>query len=223
MSTTETTGIQAGDQDAREKAQEVAGTAAKQAGQVAGTVREEAAQVAGEARDQIRGLFSEATTQVEEQSRNQQHRLAGTARTFSDDLSGMAESRSGLASDLAREVADRTRSLAAQLEDREPRDLLEDVRGFARNRPGTFLLGAMAAGLLAGRLTKAARGSSDQSTDTPGGMPPTTSWADPQVAPTPTVGPVTPVEQAPLGAETTAPSYAVPSQGIPPVDPGSRP
>jgi hypothetical protein len=49
------------------------------------------------------------------------------------------------------------------LQNREPAELLDDVRSFARRKPGLFLLGAAAAGVLAGRLTsgvKAAHSSS---------------------------------------------------------------
>ena len=162
MTTTQTSGNPTDGAGARERAQNVAETAADEGRHVAGTAREEAGQVAGEARDQARELFSQVGTQVEEQSRDQQQRLAGTVRTFSDDLTDMASDRGGLASDLAREAADRARSLASQLENREPRDLLEEVRGFARRRPGTFLLGALAAGLVAGRFTRAAQAASQQ-------------------------------------------------------------
>lgn len=162
MSTTHMTGNQSGEPAAREKAQEVADTAADQGRHVAGTARDEAAQVAGEAREQVRALLSEATSQVDEQSRTQQQRLAGTMRSLGDDLSEMAADRKGLASDLALQVSERARSLASQLEDREPRELLDSVRDFARRRPGTFLIGALAAGVLAGRLTRATQAAAKQ-------------------------------------------------------------
>lgn len=162
MTTTQTSGNPTDEPGAREKAQHVAGTAADEGRRVAGTARQETSHVAGEARDQARELLSQARTQVEEQSREQQQHLAGTVRTFSDDLSDMASDRNGLASDLARETANRARSLASQLENREPRDLLEDVREFARRRPGTFLLGALTAGLVVGRFTRAAQAANQE-------------------------------------------------------------
>lgn len=158
---------------AQEKAQQVAGTAADQGKHVASTARDEAQNVAGEARTQVRNLMSDATSQLDEQSRAQKERLAGTVRTFSDDLEQMASGQSGLASDVARQVADRARSLSSQLEDREPRELLDGVRSFARQRPGAFLLGALAAGVVAGRLTRAAQAvqsDSDSGPDAATGM-----------------------------------------------------
>jgi hypothetical protein len=55
------------------------------------------------------------------------------------------------------------------LQNREPAELLEEVRSFARRKPGLFLLGAAAAGVLAGRLTsgvKAAHSDNGSSNDT---------------------------------------------------------
>lgn len=87
----------------------------------------------------------------------QQERLAGGLRSLSSQLSEMADSSSdqGVASDLARQASERARAVAQWLEAREPGSLVEEVKSFARQRPGVFLGIAAGAGLLAGRLTKA--------------------------------------------------------------------
>ncbi|MFC4785663.1 hypothetical protein ACT8ZV_14375 [Nocardioides sp. MAHUQ-72] len=193
-----------------EHAKATAGTAADEGKHVAGVARDEAQRVASEARSQVTQLMSEATTQVEEQSRTQRDRLVDTLRTFSEDLDQMASQRDGgLAVDLAREGAAHARSLSSQLDGREPRDLLDDVRGFARRKPGTFLLGALVAGVVAGRLTRGAKdaASSSPSVATTGtpvpaprpaqdlGVPidppfptPVTTPGDPNLSPSPTSG-----------------------------------
>ncbi len=148
---------------AQEKAQQVAGTAADEGRHVASTARDEAQNVAAEARSQSKNLMSEATSQLDEQSRTQKQRLAGTMRTFSDDLEQMSTGQSGLASDVARQVADRTRSLSSHLDEREPNELMDEFRDFARRRSGTFLLGALVAGVVAGRLTRGARAAQSDS------------------------------------------------------------
>jgi hypothetical protein len=78
----------------------------------------------------------------------------------------------------------RVEELADWLKNREPADLLGEVRSFARRKPGTFLLGALAAGVVAGRL---ARGAKDaQSSPTPSGSVASTttgSLTDPLGAP----------------------------------------
>jgi hypothetical protein len=142
---------------AKEQAKQAAGTAADEGRHVAGVASEQAQRVATEAKSQVRGLVDQATSQVEEQSRTQLDRLAQTLRSYGDDLEKMAVQSDGPASGLAHEAADRVRGLSSHLEGRAPRDLLDDVRGFARRRPGTFLLGALAAGVVAGRLTRGAK------------------------------------------------------------------
>jgi len=132
---------------------------------VTGVAKEEAGNVAAEAKDQVSALVDEAKTQVSEQSGQQRDRLVQTLTTFSNDLDQMVErsERSGMAADLAREAARRARDLSQRLDGREPQQLLDDVRSFARRRPGTFLLGALAAGVVAGRLTRGARDSRSSS------------------------------------------------------------
>jgi hypothetical protein len=148
------------DTSAAERAQSTASTAADEGKHVAGAAKEQAAAVASEAADQARSVVSDAVSQVSdtvrEQTSTQRDRLVGTITTFGDDLSSMAEQgKPGLATDVARQVAERAHSLTTQLE-REPQELLEDVRRFARQRPGMFLLGALAAGVVAGRLLRGA-------------------------------------------------------------------
>ncbi|KNH11600.1 hypothetical protein ACU18_18885, partial [Arthrobacter sp. ZBG10] len=65
-----------------------------------------------------------------------------------------APGEQGMATDLIREAAERTSSIAGWLENRDPGSLLSEVQTFARNKPGTFLLLAAGAGILAGRLTR---------------------------------------------------------------------
>lgn len=155
---------------AKEQAQEAAGTAKDETQRVAGVAKDEAQRVTDEARNQVRGLLDDATSQVDEQSKAQKARLAKTVRTFGDDLGSMtkdSDSQSGLAGELVQQVADQARSLAGHLDDREPRELLDDVRGYARRNPGTFLLGALAAGVVVGRLTRGAKAAQDHNPSTP--------------------------------------------------------
>jgi hypothetical protein len=64
--------------------------------------------------------------------------------------------QSGPASEIARQTADRADRYADWLDKREPGDLVEEARSFARRRPGAFLLGATLAGVVVGRLTRGA-------------------------------------------------------------------
>jgi hypothetical protein len=155
---------------AKEQAKQTAGTAKDETQRVAGVAKDEAQRVTDEAKTQVRGLLDDATSQVDEQSKAQKARLAETVRTFGDDLDSMTahtHDSAGIAGTVVQQVADQARSLAGHLEDREPRELLEDVRGYARRNPGTFLLGALAAGVVVGRLTRGVKAAQDHSPTTP--------------------------------------------------------
>ena len=142
---------------------ETTSSATDEGKKVAGVAAEEAQNVAGEAKDQVRHLVDETRGQVQEQATTQRDRLVDTLRTFGDDLDAMASQggTSGLAAQVARQAADRARSFGSSLDGREPGELLDDLRGLARRRPGMFLLGALAAGVVAGRLARGAASSPD--------------------------------------------------------------
>ncbi|MEI4272253.1 hypothetical protein TEK04_11010 [Klenkia sp. LSe6-5] len=169
---------------AKGQAAEVGHTAAGAGQQVAGTAADQAKQVAGEARRQANDLLEQGRGQATEQARAGQQKAAESLGALADELRSLTngEGGSGPATDLLRQATDRVEGLAGHLRDREPGDLLEDARRFARRRPGAFLLGAAVAGVLAGRLTSgvvaahkegiapSSSGSSDGAA-TPGGQP----------------------------------------------------
>jgi hypothetical protein len=140
-------------------------SAADEGRRVAGVAQDEAGNVAAEAKDQVTNLLDQARSQVSEQGGVQRDRLVQTLTTLGDDLDHMAtqSDRSGMATDLARQAAGRVRDLGNRLDGREPSEILDDVRAFARRRPGAFLLGALAAGVVAGRITRGAKDSQSSS------------------------------------------------------------
>lgn len=162
--------------DAKENAAQVAGTAkegvaqvgdtAKQnASQVAGTAKAEARQVVDEAGRHAASLLSQAREEATSQFASQQSRLTETLRTMGSDLSSMAEGNEpapGVARDLAQQASAQLHSSSRWLDERGPAELLEEVKRFARRKPGTFLAAAALTGLVAGRLTRSLR---DESSD----------------------------------------------------------
>jgi hypothetical protein len=127
------------------------------AGQHAADVaREQAAEVAAEAGRQGKDLLRDAQGQLAQQTASAQQRLAARLRALGDELSSMAgrDDQAGAAGSVAREAASRARLAGQWLDAREPAQVLDDVRAFARRRPGAFLAAALAAGLAAGRLTR---------------------------------------------------------------------
>jgi hypothetical protein len=189
-------------QDTKEQLHQTAGTAADEGKHVAAVVGEEAQNVAGQAQDQVRELLDDAIGQLSEQSRTQLGRLVDTLRSVGSDLDAMASSADqGLAAQLTQQVAQRSRSLSAQLEGREPSDVLDDVRRFARRRPAMFLVGALSAGVVVGRLARGAKQAHNQDSSGANGAP--------MLGGQSTGGP------APIGS-TSAPSYGQPAVAAPP-------
>lgn len=149
------------DQGTMEQARATASSAADETKQVAGTARDAAQHVAGDAAEQVRSVAGETVGQLRDQMNDQvagqRDRLVTTLQSVGDDLERMAGQADdgGIAGDLARQAAGRARALREHLDGREPAQVLDDVRDFARRRPGMFLLGAVAAGVVAGRLFRA--------------------------------------------------------------------
>lgn len=131
---------------------------------VADTAKQEARGVASEAKYQVRNLADRVGSEVRSQASTQQHRAAGGLRDVGSQFSEMAATspRSGVARDLVETVGSRADSVAAWLDQREPQDLLDEVKRFARRRPGVFLAIAAGAGVVIGRLTRSLASSGDE-------------------------------------------------------------
>ncbi|MDR6505133.1 hypothetical protein [Arthrobacter oryzae] len=141
---------------AKAEAADVAHQAAGSAQHVSETAKAEAANVAAEVKTNARDLLHQAKSDLTDQAGTQQQKVAQGFHAISGELRTMAQSseQPGVATDLIRQAADRSASVASWLEARDPGSLLNEAKTFARNRPGTFLLLAAGAGILAGRLTK---------------------------------------------------------------------
>jgi uncharacterized protein YjbJ (UPF0337 family) len=143
---------------AKEQAGQVAGTAKDAAGQVAGTTKEQASRVAKDAMGQARELYGQATSELSSQAATQQTKAASTLQTFGEDLAKLGRGEgadSGLATELVENLSKRASGVAQWLEQREPADVLDEVKRFAARRPGLFIALAATAGIVGARLTKA--------------------------------------------------------------------
>lgn len=121
---------------------------------VAATARDQAVSVKDQATTQAKSLLGTVTDEVRNQGRNQQSRLAGAVHSWSKELGTMASKseEGGPLSDLMQQASRKGGEVAHWLENKEPSDLLEEVRSFARRRPGTFLGLSALAGVVVGRL-----------------------------------------------------------------------
>lgn len=133
-----------------------AGSRVDAGGRVAEVTRQEATSVAGEAGQQARELADRARHELVDEAGHQKGRAAKGLRSLSEELESMAQNspQSGPASQYTQQAATRVRDVAQWLDDHEPGDLLDEVKAFARKRPGVFLAIAAGAGVLAGRLTR---------------------------------------------------------------------
>ncbi|MEV1330301.1 hypothetical protein AB0J20_12070 [Micromonospora costi] len=149
-------------EQARQQASRVGHQTAQAGGQLGHAAAEQGRQVAAQARQQAHYLSGEATSQLREQARSQKHRAAEGLRSMGRDLGSMADQGdSGMAGEAVRRVGDVAQRAAGWLDEREPADVLHDVRSYARRHPGMFLAGAAVAGLLFGRLTRNMSSSGD--------------------------------------------------------------
>ena len=153
--------------------------------QVASTAASEASNVTAEARRQAKDLGHEFSDQAQQQAVLQKDKAASGLHSLGNELRSMAQGgQSGPVTDLTHQAADKVSDLATWLERRDPGSLLDEVRAYARRKPGTFLLGAAAAGVVVGRLTRGAvQASQSDSAATPSkDLPPTDHTATDRTA-----------------------------------------
>ncbi|HYI32611.1 MAG TPA: hypothetical protein VEX88_04025 [Glaciibacter sp.] len=144
-------------EDVKEQASNLKEGAADAGQHVADVAKQETKRVASEAGSQARGLMYTVRDEIRNQASTQQYRVAEGIRGVSSQLSGLAQGQpaTGVVGDLVNQARQRTDSIASWLEQREPADILDEVKRFARQRPGVFIALSVGAGILAGRLTKA--------------------------------------------------------------------
>lgn len=187
-------------QATRDEADRLKHHAQSAASDLSHTAKHEAQSVQDEAMAQAKSLASTVQDEIATQASTQQQRLAEQSRTVTDDLQRIRRGespQSDMVRDVVANLADRAENFTRTLETKEPGELLADVRGFAARRPGTFLLLAAGAGLLAGRLT---RGLRDANTETSSRDDQTSPGAPPRRDTTPVRGAET------LGGQPDMPS-----------------
>ena len=192
---------------AADEARGVAQDAKASGQQVAATAKDQAAQVADEARGKTKEVLDQARRELTDQASSQHKRAAGGLHSLADELQAMSSGteRDGVASDLARQASSKARDFATWLESREPGDVLDEARRFARQRPGTFLAGAALLGLVGGRLTRGLADEARDDTPTPGDetSPSHLGTGTPPVPPTPAVPPAPAVPSTATGQPPT--------------------
>jgi hypothetical protein len=164
----DTTSAQSG--DLRDDVSTLASDAGDAGRHVVDVAKDETRSVASETKEQARRFLGQVGDEVQSQAATQQSRLAEGLRSAGSEFSEMANgsTRSGYASELVRGAGERVDAAARWLDQRDPRSVLEEVKGFARRRPGVFIAIAIGAGVLAGRVTRALMSPPDDDGSTDG-------------------------------------------------------
>ena len=181
---------------------------------VVDVAKDETRGVASEARRQARQFAGRVQGELRTQAATQQSRLAGGLQDTGSSFSKMADSAdtSGYAPELVRAAGERVEAVGRWLDARDPGALVDEVKSFARRRPGVFLAIAAGAGVIIGRLTRALA--------TPSEEP-----ARPAAVPSPDgraafdAPPVTPPQRVQPPATTTVGAGAVSGNGVHPGEP----
>jgi hypothetical protein len=205
--------------EAKERATDVAGGAGEKAGEVVDHAKDRAAEVASSAAEQAADVLGATRDELRTRATDEASAFGDRLTSVADELRAMgraSEDSGGTTAGLVNSLADQVERGAQRLSDGDLEQVLGDVKRFARNRPGTFLLGAAGAGFVIGRLLNAADlkqvgqaakpGSGDDQLPTGGdqgsgngvgalgaGMPstpvaPSASAPNPGSSPTPTAG-----------------------------------
>jgi hypothetical protein len=167
--TTPGTGDRGTSQVAREQGQQVKSSAQDAASNVAGTAGERARDIKDQAGSHARGIVVEARQQVRGRMEQETERAGGALSQAGSQLQALAEGRTdeaGVFGEYAQQAAQAVNRWADSVQDRGLDGLLDDMRSVARRRPGAFLLGAVAAGVVAGRFGRNLR---EEMSDSSGG------------------------------------------------------
>jgi hypothetical protein len=129
------------------------GAASNAASDVSQTVKHEAGNVATTVADQAHRVAQDTRHKVVARADSQRQQWSRQLGDMSKELRDMAGAEpSSPARRVVAQLADRGSMLADYLTQHRAEDLLTEVQGFARRRPGTFLVGLAAAGFVVGRL-----------------------------------------------------------------------
>jgi uncharacterized protein YjbJ (UPF0337 family) len=163
---------------AADQGKEVARAAASQATDVKEHAKEQLGNVTDEAKNQAQKVLSTTTSEVESQLEQRLGDAATFARTTAGELQALADGRpedAGRSGDLVRQAGERLEHLADRADELGVRGVVEETTNFAQRRPVAFLAGAVAAGILVGRVARAGREAPSSSSSSASTSPPSRS------------------------------------------------
>jgi hypothetical protein len=151
---------------------------------VASTATDEGRAVVETAKSETGRLASEARAEMRKQGDEQTRRMADRVRDVGDQLERVqrGEAPEGPVANVLVEFGSRANQFADRLQSGGIDEVTRDVKRFARQRPGVFLAGAFALGVVAGRTlrnadTHALAEAAKPSGDSAGAIPEPAPWS----------------------------------------------
>ena len=127
-------------------------------GDVAGQTRQQGQQLAQQARQQAGELANRGSEQVKSQLANQKHeasqRMTPIQTALRETAQQLRKQGQGSVGQYADQTADQVERFSGYLRETDVDEIMDEVRGFARRRPGLFLGSAVALGFLGTRFLK---------------------------------------------------------------------
>ena len=120
----------------------------RQSGDAASELRSDAKQLGSTAADRLHSEVDARKDTAVNQANSVSSAMQRTAGDLGDDAPAWLKST-------IQQGADQIQRFASTLEQKDSREILNDVQSFARERPGTFLAACAAAGFAAARILKA--------------------------------------------------------------------
>lgn len=154
---------------------EDAGEEQSRSSRALGSVERHTRDVATDAAVEARGVVEQAVDRLHEQANQQTAHVQQALERSGAQLEALADGRveeAGPMADYARRAADRVNDAAGRVAGLGFDGMVSEVSGYARRRPGRFLLAAAAAGVVAGRLGRSARSASQDGQEGSGGPSP---------------------------------------------------
>ncbi len=193
-----------------------------QVAQATEQAKQQSQQLANQARQQASNLASRTSEQAKSQLANQKHnasqRMVPIQSALRESAQQLRNQGQGQVGDYAEKAADQLERFSTYLRQTEVDEIMEEVRGIARRRPGLFLGSAAAVGFFATRFLKSS--SEEASSAGHGYSAPTTtgrtavSYGADETA---TALPPGSVEGSPTATRTPL-ADETPTTGQPPID-----
>jgi len=136
--------------------QSQASSAGEAARSMTETAKTEGKAVVGTAKEETARLASSARSEFHRQGNEQTRRMAERVRDVADQLDGIkrGEAPTGATATVLEEVGSRAQRMASRLDEGGIEGVTSEMKQFARQRPGLFLLGAFGLGIVAGRTLR---------------------------------------------------------------------